>query len=105
MNWVTGAEDLRRKASLDLRKRRGSTSTQATQTRRRGSAADISTAISWIAFHPADADLRLRRENYGDADLEAWAERMRSQGWSEAYVFFKHEDDGTAPQFALRLCR
>jgi hypothetical protein len=28
---------------------------------------------------------------------------MRGQGWSEAYVFFKHEDDGTAPQFALRL--
>jgi uncharacterized protein YecE (DUF72 family) len=47
--------------------------------------------------------LRLRRESYGDADLEAWAGRIRSQGWSEAYVFFKHEDDGTAPQFALRL--
>ena len=47
--------------------------------------------------------LRLRRENYSDADLEAWAARMRGQGWSEAYVFFKHEDDGTAPKFALRL--
>jgi uncharacterized protein YecE (DUF72 family) len=54
-----------------------------------------------IAFHPVDTGLR--RENYGDADLEAWAERVRSHGWSEAYVFFKHEDDGTAPQFALRL--
>ena len=49
--------------------------------------------------------LRLRRENYSDADLEAWAERMHGQGWSEAYVFFKHEDDGTAPMFALRLMR
>jgi uncharacterized protein YecE (DUF72 family) len=47
--------------------------------------------------------LRLRRENYGDAELAAWAERIRSQGWSEAYVFFKHEDDGTAPVFARRL--
>ena len=47
--------------------------------------------------------LRLRRENYGDADLAAWAERIRSQAWSEAYVFFKHEDDGTAQRFALRL--
>ena len=47
--------------------------------------------------------LRLRRENYSDADLERWAGRIRSQGWSEAYVFFKHEDDGTAPTFALRL--
>jgi uncharacterized protein YecE (DUF72 family) len=49
--------------------------------------------------------LRLRRENYGDADLAAWTERIRGQGWSEAYVFFKHEDDGTAPTFALRLLR
>jgi uncharacterized protein YecE (DUF72 family) len=47
--------------------------------------------------------LRLRREHYGDRDLEAWAERIRGQGWSEAYVFFKHEDDGTAPTFARRL--
>jgi uncharacterized protein YecE (DUF72 family) len=47
--------------------------------------------------------LRLRRENYGDADLTAWAQRIRGQGWSEAYVFFKHEDDGTAPLFARRL--
>ena len=47
--------------------------------------------------------LRLRRENYSDADLEAWAGRMHGQGWSEAYVFFKHEDDGTAPKLALRL--
>jgi uncharacterized protein YecE (DUF72 family) len=47
--------------------------------------------------------LRLRRENYADADLAAWAGRIRGQDWSEAYVFFKHEDDGTAPKFALRL--
>jgi uncharacterized protein YecE (DUF72 family) len=47
--------------------------------------------------------LRLRREHYGDADLAAWAGRIGSQGWSEAYVFFKHEDDGTAPLLAGRL--
>jgi uncharacterized protein YecE (DUF72 family) len=47
--------------------------------------------------------LRLRRADYGDRDLEAWAERIRGHGWSEAYVFFKHEDAGTAPQFARRL--
>jgi uncharacterized protein YecE (DUF72 family) len=47
--------------------------------------------------------LRLRREHYGDPDLEAWVERMRGQNWSEAYVFFKHEDDGTAPNFARRM--
>jgi uncharacterized protein YecE (DUF72 family) len=47
--------------------------------------------------------LRLRRENYTDADLHAWADRIRSQNWSEAYAFFKHEDDGTAPKFAQRF--
>ena len=29
--------------------------------------------------------------------------RIRGQGWSEAYVFFKHEDEGAAPKLALRL--
>jgi uncharacterized protein YecE (DUF72 family) len=47
--------------------------------------------------------LRLRKAAYSDAELQAWLERMRGQGWSEAYVFFKHEDDGTAPAFARRL--
>jgi uncharacterized protein YecE (DUF72 family) len=47
--------------------------------------------------------LRLRREHYGDREFEAWAERIHGENWSEAYVFFKHEDDGTAPKFARRL--
>jgi uncharacterized protein YecE (DUF72 family) len=47
--------------------------------------------------------LRLRKAAYSDADLEHWLGRLRGQGWSEAYVFFKHEDDGTAPAFARRL--
>jgi uncharacterized protein YecE (DUF72 family) len=47
--------------------------------------------------------LRLRRATYTDTDLASWAARIHSQGWSEAYVFFKHEDDGTAPLFAQRL--
>ena len=47
--------------------------------------------------------LRLRRASYTDADLQAWAARIGGQGWSEAYVFFKHEDEGAAPKLALRL--
>jgi uncharacterized protein YecE (DUF72 family) len=47
--------------------------------------------------------LRLRRENYSDADLEAWAGRIRGQGWSEAYVFFKHEDNALAPSLAVKF--
>jgi uncharacterized protein YecE (DUF72 family) len=48
--------------------------------------------------------VRLRREHYGDADLMAWVEKLNSQGWNEAYVFFKHEDAGTGPKFAARFC-
>jgi uncharacterized protein YecE (DUF72 family) len=47
--------------------------------------------------------LRLRRDDYADADLIGWANRIRAQPWSEAYVFFKHEDEGAAPRLALRL--
>ncbi|MFQ5970900.1 MAG: DUF72 domain-containing protein [Alphaproteobacteria bacterium] len=47
--------------------------------------------------------LRLRRDDYGDADLAGWADRIRDQGWRDAYVFFKHEDKGVAPKLAQRL--
>lgn len=47
--------------------------------------------------------LRLRRADYAEADLRRWAERIGSQPWSEAYVFFKHEDKGVAPRLAARL--
>ncbi len=47
--------------------------------------------------------LRLRREDYSDAELEAWAARIRAQPWSVAYVFFKHEDEAAAPRTAARL--
>jgi uncharacterized protein YecE (DUF72 family) len=47
--------------------------------------------------------LRLRRDDYADADLERWLARIRAQPWSEAYVFFKHEDEGAAPRLAQRL--
>lgn len=44
--------------------------------------------------------LRLRRPDYGEADLQAWAQRVRQQGWQEAFVFFKHEEAGRGPQLA-----
>ena len=47
--------------------------------------------------------LRLRRDDYTDADLSAWAGRIGAQPWSDAYVFFKHEDEGVAPRLAQRL--
>ena len=44
--------------------------------------------------------LRLRRENYAEKDLAAWAERVKGSGWDAAYVFFKHEEEGAAPALA-----
>jgi len=37
--------------------------------------------------------LRLRRCDYTAAELRPWADRIRSQAWEHAFVFFKHEDD------------
>jgi len=49
--------------------------------------------------------LRLRAVEYSDDDLQRWIatiDRVGS-GWSEAYVFFKHEDSGTGPALARRF--
>ncbi|HYC62963.1 MAG TPA: DUF72 domain-containing protein [Thermoanaerobaculia bacterium] len=47
--------------------------------------------------------LRLRRTDYSDAQLADWVRRVESQGWSDAFVFFKHEDEGKGPLFAKRF--
>jgi uncharacterized protein YecE (DUF72 family) len=45
--------------------------------------------------------LRLRREDYTPADVEAWAARVReTKQWKRAYVYFKHEDSGRGPALA-----
>lgn len=49
--------------------------------------------------------LRLRRAAYDDAALAAWADRVRAQLWTEAFVFFKHEDAGTGPRLAADFLR
>jgi len=47
--------------------------------------------------------LRLRRPDYGDAELKTWAKRVQGQSWKEAFVFFKHEDEGKGPALAKRF--
>jgi uncharacterized protein YecE (DUF72 family) len=47
--------------------------------------------------------LRLRRSDYAETDLAAWADRIRAQPWERAFVFFKHEDEGKGPELAARL--
>jgi uncharacterized protein YecE (DUF72 family) len=47
--------------------------------------------------------VRLRRAAYTARQLREWIEKLRSQNWSKAYVFFKHEDTGTGPKLAARF--
>ena len=49
--------------------------------------------------------LRLRRQDYDDAAVAGWAEKVRAQPWSEAFVFFKHEDAGSGPKLAAEFLR
>jgi uncharacterized protein YecE (DUF72 family) len=47
--------------------------------------------------------LRLRRTAYEENDLVDWLKRVREQKWKDAFVFFKHEDEGTGPKLAARF--
>jgi uncharacterized protein YecE (DUF72 family) len=47
--------------------------------------------------------LRLRRSAYADEDLGSWVAAIRSAGWQDAYVFFKHEEAGEGPALASRF--
>lgn len=47
--------------------------------------------------------LKLRKTVYTDAELKAWARRVKRQPWKEVFVFFKHEDKATGPKLAERF--
>jgi uncharacterized protein YecE (DUF72 family) len=47
--------------------------------------------------------LRLRRPDYSDADLSQWMERILSQKWDTAFVFFKHEEGAGGAEMAMRF--
>jgi uncharacterized protein YecE (DUF72 family) len=47
--------------------------------------------------------LRLRREDYSDAELKAWVKKVKKEDWSNAYVYFRHEDTAKGPKFAKRF--
>ena len=50
--------------------------------------------------------LRLRRTDYDERALSAWAERIIQQPWQDAYVFLKHEEGSpTGPAAASELRR
>jgi len=47
--------------------------------------------------------LRLRRSDYTVRDLSKWGQRIRSQKWKRAFVFFEHEDKAKGPELAIRF--
>ena len=47
--------------------------------------------------------LRLRRTAYDENDLVEWLRRVRAQQWKDAFVFFKHEDEGVGPKLAAQF--
>ncbi len=48
--------------------------------------------------------LRLRRSDYSESDLSRWTEKVLSQKWERAFVFFKHEgDEARGPKLAMRF--
>jgi uncharacterized protein YecE (DUF72 family) len=56
------------------------------------------------SFEPF-AYLRLRREQYSDEELSAWASRVQaalSQG-RDVFCYFKHEEKGIGPRYAERM--
>jgi uncharacterized protein YecE (DUF72 family) len=57
--------------------------------------------LSWEPF----GFLRLRKTEYTDDELEAWADRIAPalEAGHDVYCYFKHEDEGASPKMADRL--
>jgi len=49
--------------------------------------------------------LRLRRTSYNEIDLADWMKRVKDQKWKDAFVFFKHEDEGVGPKLAAQFLK
>jgi uncharacterized protein YecE (DUF72 family) len=74
--------------------------------RARGAALCIADTDELVTPFVVTADwgyLRLRRVVYDETAIAGWAERLRAQPWASAFVFFKHEDEGTGPRLAAQL--
>jgi uncharacterized protein YecE (DUF72 family) len=74
--------------------------------RRRRAALCVADADKLTVPFVATADwgyLRLRRDTYSAAALRTWATRVRKQVWTDAFVFFKHDDAGRGPVMAAKF--
>jgi len=66
-------------------------------------AADTDDEEAEIAGQAGWGYLRLRRQGYGPDGLAAWVGKVKSRNWKEAFVFFKHEDEGAGPKLAAEF--
>jgi uncharacterized protein YecE (DUF72 family) len=75
--------------------------------RKHGAVLAISETDSLVPPVISTADwgyLRLRLEDYSDAQLAAWAETIKAQSaWKQVFVYFMHEDNATGPRWAAQL--
>jgi uncharacterized protein YecE (DUF72 family) len=64
--------------------------------------ADLSTPVVATADY---GYLRLRREDYTDADMERWATAIKEKEsvWPDVFVYLKHEESGMGPRLAKQL--
>ena len=64
--------------------------------------ADLSTPIVATADY---GYLRLRREDYTDADMSRWAEAIKANEsvWPDVFVYLTHEESGVGPKLATQL--
>lgn len=66
--------------------------------------ADIEGGVEVPLISTADwGYLRLRREDYGVAELKKWLKFVQDQDWKDAFVYFKHEDLAKGPQLARKF--
>ena len=49
--------------------------------------------------------LRLRKTSYAPQDLKEWMKRVQNQKWNDAFIFFKHEDEGVGPKLAAKFLK
>lgn len=83
-------------AVLDRLDARGSTVVVVDRDGNDAPAAPVCGAFSYV---------RLRRTEYSEAELDAWAERLRglTSGGRDVYAFVRHDDVGDAPRWARAL--
>jgi uncharacterized protein YecE (DUF72 family) len=67
--------------------------------------ADSENSHTPVVMTASYAYFRLRDEGYTGDDLKRWAQTIREKtaGCTDVYVYFKHEEEGTGPQFARAL--